>query len=31
MKSAKVISIIKTESTRGDGTSANPSRLVTQY
>ena len=31
VESAKVISVIKTTSTRGDGTSANPSRVITQY
>lgn len=29
--SAKVISVIKTTSTRGKGTSADPGRIVTQY
>ena len=29
--SAKVIRVIKTKSTRGNGTSANPSRVITQY
>ncbi len=28
---AKVVQLIKTTSTRGDGTSANPSRYVTKY
>lgn len=31
VETAKVISLIKTSSTRGDGTSANPSRAITQY
>lgn len=31
VETAKVISVIKTTSTRGDGTSANPSRVITQY
>ncbi|MBQ9913079.1 MAG: carboxypeptidase [Clostridia bacterium] len=31
MEKAEVISVIKTKSTRGDGTSANPSRIVIQY
>lgn len=31
METAKVIPVIKTTSTRGDGTSANPSRVITQY
>lgn len=31
METAEVISVIKTTSTRGDGTSANPSRVIIQY
>lgn len=31
MESAKIIHVIKTTNTRGDGTSVNPSRVVTQY
>lgn len=31
MDSAKVIRVIETKSTRGNGTSANPSRVITQY
>lgn len=31
MDSAKVVQVIKTKSTRGDGTSANPKREVIQY
>ena len=31
MKSAKVIQVIETKSTRGKGTSADPVRVVIQY
>lgn len=31
MDSAKVVQVIKTNSTRGDGTSADPKREVVQY
>ena len=31
METAKIIPVIKTTNTRGDGTRVNPSRVVTQY
>ena len=31
MNSAEVVQVIKTKSTRGDGTSANPKREIVQY
>lgn len=31
METAEIIYAIKTTSTRGDGTSASPSRVITQY
>ena len=31
IENAKLITVIETKSTRGDGTSASPTRVVTQY